>query len=133
MATNATPKSIKTTKIIYWIATILFVLPETVLTAVCFNNPKALEGMHHLGFPNYFRIELSVGKIIGGILLLLPIVPARLKEWVYVAFGISCISAFIANWAVDGPVMALSVLPVFVILLTSYICYHKLLNNSRPL
>jgi hypothetical protein len=33
----------------------------------------------HLGFPGYFRVELSWAKILGVALLLAP-VPARLRE-----------------------------------------------------
>jgi len=34
----------------------------------------------HLGFPNYFRIELIVIKIIGAFLLLMPQVNQRVRE-----------------------------------------------------
>ena len=126
MTTAIIDKKAKTAKIIYWIFTILFLLPECLGTLLFFNNKMAIEGTHHLGFPEYFRIELSIGKILGGILLIIPMVPTRIKEWIYVGFGISVISAFIANWSVDGLVKALGVLPVLAILIVSYIYYHKL-------
>ena len=54
-------------------------------------------------------------------------IPARLKEWAYVGFGISLISAFIGHWVVDGfngetifPLVGMAILVV------SYIYYHKL-------
>jgi len=50
-----------------------------------------------LGFPNYFRIELSVLKIIGALVLLIPQTPARVREWVYAGFGICMLSALIAH------------------------------------
>jgi hypothetical protein len=57
----------------------------------------------HLGFPAYFRVELSWAKLIGVALLLAP-VPARLKEWAYAGFAITLASALIAHLSVgDGP------------------------------
>lgn len=50
-----------------------------------------------MGFPPYFRIELTVAKILGGIVLLIPGMPGRIKEWVYVGFCICMISALIAK------------------------------------
>ncbi|HEX5551987.1 MAG TPA: DoxX family protein, partial [Chitinophagaceae bacterium] len=74
----------------------------------------------------WFRWEVSIGHVIGGILLIVPI-PKRIKEWTYVAFGIDFISAFIAFWAVDGLVgNTFSPLIMFALLIVSYICYHKI-------
>jgi putative oxidoreductase len=56
-----------------------------------------------LGFPNYFRIELSVAKIIGAIILLFPQTPTRTKEWVYAGFGITMLSAFLAHICSGDP------------------------------
>ena len=57
----------------------------------------------HLGFPAYFRVELSCAKLLGVMLMLTP-VPARLKEWVYAGFAIDLASALIAHLSVgDGP------------------------------
>lgn len=56
-----------------------------------------------LGFPNYFRIELSVAKIIGAIILLFPQTPMRTKEWVYAGFGITMLSALLAHISSGDP------------------------------
>lgn len=57
----------------------------------------------HLGFPAYFRVELSCAKLLGVALLLAP-VPARLKEWAYAGFAIDLGSALVAHLSVgDGP------------------------------
>jgi hypothetical protein len=50
-----------------------------------------------LGFPSYFRVELTIAKILGGIVLLIPAIPGRVKEWVYVGFIITMISAQIGK------------------------------------
>jgi putative oxidoreductase len=56
-----------------------------------------------LGFPDYFRIELVIAKVIGAILLLIPQISSRIKEWVYAGFGIAMLSALIAHIACNDP------------------------------
>jgi uncharacterized membrane protein YphA (DoxX/SURF4 family) len=90
------------------------------------NSELAKEGTRHLGLPEWFRWEVSIGHLIGGILLIVPI-PKRIKEWVYVAFGIDFISAFIGNWSVDGLIgSTFAPLVMLALLIVSYIYYHKL-------
>lgn len=122
----------KSVKITYWVTTLIIFLFDSALPAFTSNTQLAIDGIRHLGFPDYFRHELTVFKVIGGILLIVPAIPARFKEWAYVGFGISFISAFVANAAVTGfnglaffPLIALAILVV------SYICYHKLNNYGR--
>ena len=65
--------------------------------------PQVAEAFTHLGFPAYFRVELSWAKLLGVVLLLAP-VPARLNEWAYAGFAIDLVSALIAHLSVgDGP------------------------------
>jgi hypothetical protein len=65
--------------------------------------PQVAQAFAHLGFPDYFRVELALAKLLGVILLLAP-VPARLKEWAYAGFAITLGSALIAHFSVgDGP------------------------------
>src|SRR5262249_11490994 len=65
--------------------------------------PQVAEAFTHLGFPAYFRVELSWAKLLGVLLMLAP-VPARLKEWAYAGFAINLASALIAHFSVgDGP------------------------------
>ena len=125
MQNNKALKGTKRSKIIYWISTGLIALFE-LSGAFFINSEMAKEGMRHLGLPEWFRWELSIGHIIGGILLIVPI-PKRFKEWVYVAFGIDFISAFIAYMSVDGfGSMVLSPLLMLALLIVSYFYYHKL-------
>lgn len=112
-------------KIIYWISTGL--LAAFIIPGIFFlNSEMALEGTRHMGMPMWFHWELGIAKFIGGIILILPFFPTRLKEWTYVAFGIDFISAFIGIVAVDG-LHAAAFFPVlmFVILIISYITWHK--------
>lgn len=86
----------------------------------------AIDAMHHLGLPEWFRWELSIGHIIAGLLLLLPL-RWRIKEWNYVALGIDYISAIIAYVSVDGAVPAsFEPLVSLTLLIVSYIYYHKI-------
>ncbi|RFM25662.1 DoxX family protein [Deminuibacter soli] len=110
--------------VIYWVFTALLVLLDSV-PSFWFNSQLAIDGIHHMGFPDYFRIELSIGKIIGGILLIVPAVPARLKEWAYVGFGITFISAAVGHLVLDGIGQALLPLVGFIILIVSYVYFHK--------
>ncbi|WP_219225135.1 DoxX family protein [Pedobacter antarcticus] len=117
---------LKKTKITYWVST--GILAVFIIPGIFFLNSKmALDGTAHLGLPLWFHWELGIAKFIGGIILIVPFFPKRLKEWTYVAFGIDFISAFIAILAVDGAGgMWYSPIVVFIILLVSYSSYHKL-------
>nr|WP_199082271.1 DoxX family protein [Pedobacter sp. ASV19] len=121
------PKSIK---IIYWVTTgllALFILPGIFFL----NSPMAQEGTRHLGFPHWFSMEVGIGSFIGGLILIIPGLPARLKEWNYVALGIIYLSALIAHLSVDGVIGGAFVpLVPFALLLISYIYYHKLYPSS---
>jgi hypothetical protein len=117
----------KTNKIIYWTATIIIFLLEGLMPALTGNSELAKQGISHLGYPDYFRVALTVFKVIGSVLLVLPAVKGRLKEWVYAGFGFDFIFAAISHWAVDGfggqtifPLVVLGILAV------SYIFYNKI-------
>lgn len=116
----------KNNKIIYWVSTAL--LAAFILPGIFFASSKmALEGTAHLGLPMWFHWELSIGKFIGGLILIFPFFPKRIKEWAYVAFGIDFISAFIALVAVDGASgMWYAPIICLILLIISYITFHKL-------
>ena len=96
------PRS-KKTLIAFWTATTLFCLQIGFTAYAQLVLPQVTEAFTHLGFPDYFRVELSLAKLFGVILLLAP-VPARLKEWAYAGFAITLGSAVIAHVSVgDGP------------------------------
>ena len=98
--------AVKTTKAkitVYWIVTALFCLQIGFTAYAQLRLPQVAEAFTHLGFPAYFRVELSLAKFLGLVLLLAP-VPARLKEWAYAGFAIDLASALIAHLSVgDGP------------------------------
>ena len=89
--------------IVYWIVTALFCLQIGFTAYAQLLLPQVAQAFTHLGFPDYFRVELSWAKLLGVVLLLAP-VPARLKEWAYAGFAITLASALIAHLSVgDGP------------------------------
>lgn len=87
----------------FWIVTALLCLQMGFTAYAQLRLPQVAEAFSRLGFPSYFRVELSWAKFLGVVLLLAP-VPARLKEWAYAGFAITLVSALIAHFAVgDGP------------------------------
>jgi hypothetical protein len=87
----------------YWIATSLFALQMGFTAYAQLRIPQVAEAFTHLGFPAYFRVELSWLKLAGILVLLLP-APDRFKEWAYAGFAITLVSALIAHFSMgDGP------------------------------
>jgi DoxX-like family len=95
-------KQAKGITIAYWLATSLFALQMGFTAYAQLRIPQVAEAFTHLGFPAYFRVELSWLKLAGILVLLLP-APDRLKEWAYAGFAITLVSALIAHLSVgDG-------------------------------
>ena len=98
-AGKTSPKAITAA---FWIVTALFCL-EMSFTAYyeLAILPQAAQAFARLGFTsNAFRIELSWAKVLGVAALLVPVVPARLKEWAYAGFAINLVSALIAHTSI---------------------------------
>ena len=115
----------KATKITYWVTTAIVGLMMFYSAYAYLTQDAMAQAFHHLGYPDYFRVELAIGKVLGAILLIAP-VSAKIKEWVYAGFVITFISAFIAHTASGDPVNY-RVMPVIflVLVLVSYFTYHK--------
>lgn len=97
---KTTPKTAAT---VYWVVTALFCLQMSFTAYAQLSLPQVAEALTHLGFPGYFRVELSWAKFLGVALLLAP-APSWLKEWAYAGFAIDLSSALIAHLSVgDGP------------------------------
>lgn len=121
----------KKVKNLFWITTGIFFLFQGVMPALTGHTEMAKEGIRHLGYPDYFGTALVVFKVIGSLILIVPIIPSRLKEWAYAGFTFDIVFAMISLLAVDGMV-ATSFFPLFVlgILMTSYFYFHKLQSAS---
>src|SRR5665213_1821817 len=94
-------------RITYWLATGFFALWMAFTAYAQLTLPQVREMFIHLGFPDYFRVELSIAKIIGVLVLLFP-VPSRLKEWAYAGFAITLGSALLAHLTVGDGIAAWS-------------------------
>lgn len=93
-ALAGTPKA---AVIAYWVITAIFCL-EMSFTAYYELLPQGAQAFTRLGFlSSGFRFELSLAKVVGVVALLVPMIPARLKEWVYAGFAINLVSAVIAH------------------------------------
>jgi hypothetical protein len=90
----------------FWISTVLFALQMSFTAYAQLRLPQVAAAFVHLGFPAYFRLELAYAKLAGVAALLVPAVPARLKEWAYAGFAITLVSALLAHFAVGDGVEA---------------------------
>ena len=122
--------AIKTTKIIYWTSTGIIFLFEGLVPALTSHTELAVQGIRHLGYPDYFRVMLTIFKVAGALALILPMVKGRFKEWAYAGFAIVMISACVSHTAVDGfGGQSIFPLVIFALLITSYVQYHKLVDK----
>ena len=118
--------TMKKNQIIFWITTGIFSAMMIFSAFSYVTNEEVKEGFVHLGFPDYFRIELAIAKFLGAITLLLPIMPDRLKQFAYAGFVINLVSALIAHVSSGDPA-SVTIMPlVFLgLLLISYGYYEK--------
>ncbi len=114
-------------KIIFWISTVFISLWMLVSAVGYFVIPEMKTNFQHLGFPDYFRVELGIAKILGALAILLPFVPTKLKEFAYFGFIFTFFSAIVAHLSV-GDTLLVSLFPLFalIVILISYSYYHKL-------
>jgi hypothetical protein len=99
------PTSLTTREQLLYRTTTALVVAVMVFSIITFTFndrfpfPNGQEGAFaHLGFPVYFKIELTIAKILGVLALLIPAVPFRLKEFAYFGFAITLMSASIAHF-----------------------------------
>src|SRR5581483_1638423 len=71
-------------------------------------------------------VELSLVKMAGLVVLLLPMAPARLREWAYAGFAFTLASALVAHLAVgDGPAAWLWAVGTFGLEAVSYYFFRR--------
>ncbi len=118
-------------KIIFWVTTGIIFLFEGVMVAFTSQSEMSVEGITSLGYPVYFGTMLAVFKVVGTLVLIIPQVPRRIKEWAYAGFMIDFIAAFVSLVVVGG-FTTTSILPiVFIgILIASYVSFDKLNSNQ---
>ena len=122
----------KTTKIIYWVCTIIIVA-LMLFSAIGTFFMHSAEGdamMKQMQIPAYLTKFLAVCKVLGAIAILTPGF-ARLKEWAYAGYFFDLAGATFCFIASGFPVSAWAPMFIFIaILLGSYFTYHKKLSAA---
>lgn len=123
---TAGQSSARATTILFWTFTVLFCL-EMSFTAYYELTAQGGQAFARLIFPNnYFRYELSLAKLAGVAVLLIPC-PARVKEWAYAGFAINLVSAVIAHASIsDRPLAFVPSTLTSVLWAVSYFSWRRL-------
>ena len=111
----------------FWISTVIFALQMGFTAYAQLKLPQVAGEFARLGYPGYFRVELSWMKFAGLAALLVPRVPAWLKEWAYAGFAITLVSAVIAHVSVgEGPEASMWAEGTAVLWCASYFFWRRL-------
>lgn len=114
----------KTTKIIYWIATVwlsLGMLSTGIVQLI--KMKEEADMMTHLGYPLYFLTILGIWKLLGVVTVLIPKFPI-LKEWAYAGFFFAMSGAVFSHLAFgDGAKDFFG--PVLLLILTATSWYFR--------
>ena len=123
----------KTTKIIYWIMTILFAL-FMLFSGVqeMLQTKQAQDIMVHLGYPLYVLYILGIAKILGAIAILQSKFN-MIKEWAYAGFTIDIFGAAMSNAFVDGIAMGLFTMVFLLPMVVSYVLGKKIEKQKADL
>ena len=120
------PTTGKRDAILYWTSTTIVAAIMIVSAYMFYFTAAAKDAFIHLGLPRYFVLELSVAKFLGGLALLIPSLPHKVKEFAYFGCGLTILSAPIAHTASgDGIAHVIDPLIIFGILVVSYVYYGK--------
>lgn len=123
----------KRVTILYWIFTGLMIALMLFSGITGLTNPEQTKALitTHLGYPEYFGPLISLAKIVGAAVILIPGFP-RLKEWVYAGFTFDLSMAIYSFIAVGDPIMGTLFLWFGLILIFgSYIFHHKKMRMAR--
>ena len=123
---NATSKTMKKTKITYWILTGLFafVMIGSAIPNIMV-NPMSVQGFKEMGYPTYIIPFLGWAKLLGSITILVPGFP-RLKEWAYAGLLFDLLGATYSVANSGKTIDQWAPIFIFVALgFASYYFYHK--------
>ena len=126
-------------RIIYWATTgiVCAVMIFSIVNFTFIDRFPFPEGAFvHLGLPGYFKAELTIAKILGVSALLIPRVPAKIREFAYFGFAITLISASIAHFSSgDARISVLFIIDplIFLVFLAVSYFYFGKMNQVRSL
>ncbi|SFJ52893.1 DoxX family protein [Olleya namhaensis] len=116
-------------KVIYWSSTAILSAFLFLSSYSYLFSKSTIQGIKNLGFPDFFRVELAVLKLIAAIVLLIPFASLQLKEWTYAGVGLFLITALVAHIKhKDSIFIMLLLLILLAILIISNIYMNKLLK-----
>ena len=119
----------KTTNIIYWVSTVIFAGLMTFSASSGLQpSQPAIQLIHDtLGFPVYFIQFISVAKLIGCIVILIPGINRSIKDWAYAGLFFDLTGAIYSGIAISGKFdpMMLTMLIWVVPGIVSYYFWHK--------
>ncbi len=116
-------------KTIYWTTTIILSVFLMWSAYTYLFSKNTIDGVKALGFPDHFRIQLAVLKLLGVFIILLPQIPIQVKEWAYAGIGLFFITAIVAHTAHKDPfIITIINLVLLIILMMSNIYLKKLTN-----
>ncbi|AKH32434.1 hypothetical protein XF24_00069 [candidate division SR1 bacterium Aalborg_AAW-1] len=127
--------SLKTTKIIYRVATIalaVFILPGLFFM----NSEMAIEGMKHVGLTDAIWLQQLLGYASPLAILAIilgsffpKVIKNHIKEWAYAGLAFIYIGAFWAHLQLgDTPAEIAMPIVTFIILMVSHCMWHKISN-----
>ncbi len=106
---------------IYWISTGILVTFLGLSALSYLWHQPTIQGVRELGFPDFFRIQLAVLKLIAIPVMTFPGVPAPLRKWAYAGVALFLLTAIVAHHAHGDPaVLNLLNLALMSLLAVSY-------------
>ena len=88
---------------IYWVSTSIICTMLAASAASYLLHPPTIIGIRDLGFPDYFRIQLAILKLLAVPALVIPTLPIPVKEWAYAGVALYLITAMVAHMAHKDP------------------------------
>ena len=119
----------KSTNLIYWISTVIFAA-LMIFSAAGGLQPSqdAIKLIHDgLGYPVYFIQFISVAKLIGSVVILIPGLNRSIKEWAYAGLFFDLIGAIYSGVAIASNFDPKMILMLIWIVpgIVSYYYWHK--------
>ncbi len=124
----------KRINIAYWIVTGLisaFMIFSSIGNIMV--NQESIAFVHDgLGYPVYFIPWIGWAKVLGALAIVLPMVPARVKEWACFGLFMDLATATCSFIATHAPVQGWIFMLLFIaVLALSYFLYHRRLPISN--
>ena len=111
-------------KTIYWATTSLVSIAVLLSAFTYIFHKGTIDGIRELGFPDFFRIQLGVLKVLAVVILLAPQVPIQIKEWAYAGFFFLMSGALLTHLAMnDEPITFFG--PALLVVLTFISWYFR--------